>query len=188
MVDRNAGTDALALIMKYTPHPFPYQYGVHWLEVPLTFVPRQIWKNKPINLPSAEFEHTYMGEPNTFSGFSSMQFMGDLYRNFSYLGVVGGMFLFGVFLSFLYLFCSPGRENGTGVFLYAMLFPEMIHALEPDAGYAMINVMRAAVLSIGVAVFLGARFRKPRAVERVTLHRVLAPRPNLFGIPPGETI
>ena len=32
MVDRNAGTDALALIMKYTPHPFPYASGRPWLD------------------------------------------------------------------------------------------------------------------------------------------------------------
>jgi hypothetical protein len=165
MVERNAGADALALIMKYTPHPFPYEYGLHWLEIPLTFVPRQIWKDKPVNIPSAEFEHTYMGESASFIGFSSMQTIGDFYRNFSFVGVVCGMFLVGVLLQFFYLYCSPGRENFTGLFLYATLFPEIIHSLETDAGYAIINVSRVTVLAIGVAVFLGARFRKVQPVR-----------------------
>ena len=165
MVDRNAGTDALALIMRYTPHPFSYVYGRHWLEIPLTFIPRQIWKNKPVNMPSAEFESTYMDEPSNYNGFSSMQLIGDLYRNFSYPGVLCGMFLLGVLLRFFYQFCAPCKENGAGLFLYAALFPEIIHSLESDAGYAVINVFRAALLAVAVAFFLGVRFRKIRRVD-----------------------
>jgi hypothetical protein len=160
MVDRNAGTDALALIMKYTPHPFPYASGRPWLQIPMTFVPRQIWKNKPINIPSAEFEATYMGVPSNYNGFTSMQLIGDLYRNFSWAGALGGMFFLGVLLRLFYLFCSPSRANTAGLFLYAALFPEVIHSLESDAGYAVINVTRAMALAVGVAIFLGARFRR----------------------------
>jgi hypothetical protein len=160
MVDRNAGTDALALIMKYTPHPFPYALGRPWLQIPMTFVPRQIWKNKPINIPSAEFEATYMGLPSNYNGFSSMQLIGDLYRNFSWAGALGGMFFLGALLRLFYLFCSPSRANTAGLFLYAALFPEVIHSLESDAGYAVINVSRIAALAIVVAIFLGARFRR----------------------------
>ena len=160
MVDRNAGTDALALIMKYTPHPFPYASGRPWLQIPMTFVPRQIWKNKPINIPSAEFEATYMGVPSNYNGFTSMQLIGDLYRNFSWAGALGGMFFLGMLLRLFYLFCSPSRENTVGLFLYAALFPDLIHSLESDVGYALINVTRALALAVGVAIFLGARFRR----------------------------
>jgi hypothetical protein len=160
MVDRNAGTDALALIMKYTPHPFPYASGRPWLQIPMTFVPRQVWRNKPINIPSAEFEATYMGVPSNYNGFTSMQLIGDLYRNFSWAGALGGMFFLGVLLRLFYLFCSPSRANTAGLFLYAALFPEVIHSLESDAGYAVINVTRAMALAVGVAIFLGARFRR----------------------------
>jgi hypothetical protein len=159
MVDRNAGTDALALIMKYTPHPFPYASGRPWLQIPMTFVPRQIWKNKPINIPSAEFEATYMGVPSNYNGFTSMQLIGDLYRNFSWAGALGGMFFLGALLRLFYLFCSPSRANTAGLFLYAALFPEVIHSLESDVGYAVINVTRAMALAVGVAIFLGARFQ-----------------------------
>jgi O-antigen polysaccharide polymerase Wzy len=164
MVGRNAGTDALAVIMKYTPHPFPYVYGRHWIEVPLTFIPRQIWKDKPINMPSAEFESTYLGLPSKFNGFSSMHLIGDLYRNFSWAGVLCGMFLVGILLRALYLFCSPCRENPSGLFLYAALFPEIIHSLESDLGYAIGIVTRALILTVVAAMFLGVRFRKVRRV------------------------
>jgi len=165
MVDRDAGVDALALVMKYTPRPFPYVYGLHWLEIPLTFVPRQIWKDKPVNMPSAEFESTYMGLPSSYNGFSSMHLISDLYRNFSLPGVFCGMFVFGVTLRCFYLFCSPSRENSTGLFLYAALFPEIIHSLESDVGYAAINVTRAAALAVFVAFFLGGGYRRLRRMR-----------------------
>jgi len=167
MVDRNAGTDALAIIMKYTPQPFPYAVGKPWLQIPLTFIPRQIWKNKPINIPSAEFESTYLGLSTHFNGFSSIHLIGDLYRNFSFVGVLGGMFLVGVLLRLFYLFCSPSRENRVGVFLYAALFPEIIHSFESDAGYGFINVSRIAALAIVVAIFLGARFQNIRRLRLI---------------------
>jgi len=182
MVERNAGTDALALMIKYTPRPFPYMYGWHWLEIPLTFVPRQIWKNKPVNMPSAEFETTYMGEPGSFNGFSSMHLIGDLYRNFSLAGILFGMFLLGIVIRFFYLFCSPSRENGTGVFLYAALFPEIIHALESDVGYALINVTRATVLAIVVAYFLGVRFQKIGRLRPASRSLVFVGRPGRMTI------
>jgi hypothetical protein len=188
MVERNAGADALALIMKYTPHPFPYVYGWHWLEIPLTFVPRQIWKDKPINMPSAEFESTYMGEPPTFNGFSSMHLISDLYRNFSYPGVLCGMFLFGTVSRYVYLFCSPSRENRTGLFLYAALFPEIVHSLEADLGYAAINVIRAAVLAILAVFFIGGgyhRIRRRKLASRPVL-RVLKPFSSPSMVRPSE--
>jgi hypothetical protein len=177
IVDRDAGVDALALIMKYTPRPFPYVYGQPWLEIPLSFVPRQIWKDKPVSIPSAEFEHTYLGFRNSINGFSSMHLISDLYRNFSFPGVFCGMFLFGVLLRCLYLFCSPSRENGTGLFLYAALFPEIIHALETDLGNAVVSITKAAVLAVLVAVFLGGGYRRLRRM-RVTPRRIAVADPS----------
>src|SRR5258708_16159437 len=122
-------------------------------------------------MPSAEFEHTYMREPSYFNGMSSIHLIGDLYKNFSWPGVLCGMFLFGVFLRFFYLFCSPRVKNATGLFLYAALFPEIIHSLEADVGYAIIIVSRATALAIVVAIFLGARFR--RILQRTPPPRTL---------------
>ena len=186
MVERNAGADSLALIMKYTPHPFPYQYGQPWLEMPLTFIPRQIWKDKPVSQPTADFEFTYMGMPSSFNGFTSLHLIADLYRNFSFAGVLCGMFLFGVFLRFFYQFCAPCRENGTGLFLYAALLPQIIHCLESDAGWAMVSMFRAAALAIVAAVFLGARFRKVQRLKLAPRNLVLTARPRVPTIFAGE--
>ncbi len=173
MVDRDAGVDALALVMKYTPHPFPYKFGSDWLQIPLTFIPRQIWKDKPLSVPAADFETTYMGEPSDFNGFSSIHVISDLYGNFSLPGILLGMFLIGAVLRFVYLFCSPSRENSLGVFLYTALFPELIHSFEGDVPYALIGLLRLALLAAGAAFFLGARYRRSRFSS--------PPRPLLSG-------
>lgn len=183
MVERDAGTDALALFIKYTPHPFPYSYGIHWLQLPLTFIPRQIWKSKPIDMPSAEFESTYMGEHIGYNGFSSMHLIGDMYRNFSWPGAVAGMFILGVFLRFFYLFSSPGPDNHSGLFLYAALFPEILHALESDAGFALIEVTRSALLAICVALFLGQRFAQFGRAQSTPRRTAVVRRNNRVAIP-----
>jgi len=65
----------------------------------------------------------------------------------------------------VYLFCSPSVHNRTGLFLYAALFPEIIHSLESDVGYAVGVVSRVAFLAILAAFFLGGGYRKLRRVK-----------------------
>lgn len=165
MVDRNAGLDSLALVMKYTPRPFGYAYGKDVIKIPITFIPRQLWKNKPVNMPSFVFEQTYMGEPPNFDGFSSVHLISDFYRNFSLIGLLAGMFAFGAILRAFYLFCDPSPGHGAGIFLFAIVFPDVIHSLEQDIGTAIVYAMRLALLAIVVAVFLGVKFQKKRAIR-----------------------
>jgi hypothetical protein len=160
LVERDAGVDALALILKYTPHPFPYYWGAGLIEVPLTFMPRFLWKEKPVDLPSVVFEETYMGEPFGYNGFSSIHLISDMYRNFSIFGLLGGMFVFGLAARWFYLFCGPSRDNPTGIFIYAALFPEILHSLETDIGNTMVVLIRLVLLIAGTLAFMGVRYRR----------------------------
>jgi len=187
MVERDAGVDALALVMKYTPHPFPFYYGTHLVQVPLTFMPRQLWKDKPIDLPSVVFETTYLGESIDYNGFSSIHLISDMYRNFAMFGILGGMFLFGVVAWTFYLFCSPSRQNPAGIFIYAALFPEIIHSLEADLGNTLVNLIRLGLLVAVAAAFLGVRYRSPqrmhaRAVTDPTIRSAAALSPAGAGL------
>jgi hypothetical protein len=157
---RDAGVDALALVMKYTPNPFPYAYGKDLLMLPLTFVPRKIWRDKPVSEVGHEFEHQYMGMPEDYIGFSSMHLISDLYRNFYLFGVAGGMFLVGATLRFFYRFASPASRNAAGVFLYAALFPTLGRFLEGDIGKVLIEVTRSGILVATTGWLLGVRFRR----------------------------
>jgi hypothetical protein len=160
MLVRDAGVDALALIMKYTPDPQPFDYGRDWLKAPLSLIPRQIWKDKPIRSVGHDFEINYMGMPSDYLGFSSMHLISDLYRNFYLFGVVGGMFIFGASLQSIYVFCSPSPGNGTGVFLWAAFLPSIVGYLEGDAGSGLIALLRQSALLFATAAFLGVRYKR----------------------------
>jgi hypothetical protein len=160
MVTRDAGVDALALILKYTPDPFPYQYGRDLVQIPLNFVPRGLWKDKPLSSGTQGFERTYMGMPASFNGFSSPHLISDFYRNFSIYGVVVGMFLAGVGFRWVYLICAPSRDNYAGVFFYAAILPGLSHTFEVDAAATTFEILKSWSTLILIAIFLGVRYRR----------------------------
>jgi hypothetical protein len=159
MMVRDAGVDTLAVVMKYTPYPFAYGYGKNLLGVPLMFVPRLLWNDKPIYAPTAVFETTYLGEPYDYNGFTGIQLIADMYRNFGMYGILGGMFFLGLLLRALYFACRPSREQPVGIFVYAALFPQITHCLESDAGTALATITKLLFLVFVAAAFLGIRYR-----------------------------
>lgn len=171
MMLRDAGVDSLALAMKYTPDPFPFAYGKDLMTLPLTFIPRQIWRDKPSISVGSLFEHQYMGMPDNYIGFSSIHLIADLYRNFYFFGVAGGMFLVGVTLRFFYRFASPISRGAAGVFVYAALLPSLGRFLEGDIATIIGELARSCLLVAATGWLLGVRFR------RVPLERTIAGNP-----------
>jgi hypothetical protein len=161
MMDRQAGVDAVALVVKYTPNPQRFRHGDSFINALLAAsVPRQLWPGKPIYNPSRDFEQNYMGMPRDFQGMSSPHLISDLYQNFGIVGVVAGMYLFGAFLKWFYLSCSPGPHNAVGVFFYGGLFLIFAHLMEAVIGTILVQFPRALLLSLLAALFIGVRFPK----------------------------
>ena len=152
-------------------------------------MPRQFWRDKPVNMPSAEFESTYMGMPRSFNGFQFHALYGGSVQELLFAGSICLECSFSECGRDFFISGSvrPAGENGVGLFLYAALFPEMIHSLEADVGNAVGYVIRASVVAVGVALLLGARFRKFRRVKTVPGPRIVAGRPGRFATPSGET-
>jgi hypothetical protein len=170
MMLRDAGVDALALVMKYTPRPFPFVYGKDLVKLPLSFIPRKFWPDKPVNSAGRDFEYQYMGMPANFIGFSSMHLISDLYRNFYFFGVVGGMFFVGVTLRSFYRFAAPTSRNAAGVFLYAALVPSLGRFLEGDIATVLVEITRSCMLVAATTWLLGVRFRRVASEMAVAGH------------------
>ena len=64
-----------------------------------SFVPRFLWRDKPIIGPTEEISKLYFGVPNHQP---AVTYMGDLYRNYQLPGVFIGMTLFGALVAFIY--------------------------------------------------------------------------------------
>jgi oligosaccharide repeat unit polymerase len=156
LMQRQFGVDALALVMKYTPDRRPFGFGESYLTIPeQTFVPRQVWKDKPIYIPTDDFERDYLGVPP--GGFTSMHVISDLYQNFNIVGVVVGLFGIGIVFQLLYLACAPGTRNGIRILAYAVLMPGLVHALEAEPVVNSVVFIRLAILLFLVVKLLGTR-------------------------------
>jgi hypothetical protein len=177
MMNRQAGVDALALVMKYTPNPQPFGHGDSFARALLSVsVPRALWPAKPIYSPSRDFEQNYMGMPGFFNGASSPQLVADLYQNFGLIGVTAGMLLLGAFFRWLYLFCILGVRSSSGVFLYASLLPSLVHLMEAVVGNMLIQFPRAVLVVICAGAFIGVRYSKVRWGSRRAFASVATPK------------
>jgi oligosaccharide repeat unit polymerase len=157
---RNEGVDSLALVMKYTPNPFPYAYGKDLVTLPLTFIPRRIWPEKPVDMVGHNFEHQYMGMAEFYIGFNAIHIISDLYRNFNLFGVIGGMLAVGTALRFFYRFADPASRNAAGVYLYAALLPSLGRFLEGDMGTVIVMIIRSCALVAAIGLLVGVRLRR----------------------------
>jgi hypothetical protein len=173
LLNRQCGIDAFALVLKLTPDPHPYSFGESFPRALLSVIPKVLWPSKPRYLPSREFERDYMGMPEAYDGHSSPHLAPDLYSNFSYAGVVGGMVLLGALYKCFYLLCTPGPNNPSGVFFYAIFLPATIHYLENNVGYSIRALPEVAAFIGGAALFIGVRYsgnkQEKRCLPNVTI-------------------
>ena len=167
---RDAGVDALALVMKYTPNPNGFEYGRDLVTLPLAFVPRFLWRNKPIGSSiSQDFETLFMGEPPNYLGFSSIHLISDLYREFALFGVVAGMFAIGCGTRLMYRFLAPYSGNGAGVCAYAILLPSIIHLMENGTGSALVQFTKTTGLLVVASLAFGVTFSRLRPRNQLWL-------------------
>jgi hypothetical protein len=116
--------DSVALVHSQTPSVFPFADGSKYtLLVPIILVPRAIWPGKPTVTEGGTFSHTYWQIPQNERTSTQLTQVGDLYRNFGYLGVVLGLFCWGAIISGGLLayrrWWSPRAEF---VYLYALFY------------------------------------------------------------------
>ena len=89
--------DSVALIRDQTPSPFPYAGGENYLLLPaIALIPRAAWPGKPVLQESGKFTHTYGQAPSSVVSATQITQIGDLYRNFGFIGTVLGLFFLGL--------------------------------------------------------------------------------------------
>lgn len=115
------GIDKAAHIVAAVPGHLEYQYGttlVSWLVAP---IPRTLWPQKPVIAMGGTIGQYVYGSKDLSGkgGGIPPGYAVELYCSFGYLGVMGGMFLLGCFLKFLYQSARPFmHKNKNAVLLY----------------------------------------------------------------------
>lgn len=119
------GVDKTSQIIDKVPEKMNYQFGTTlllWIVAP---VPRTLWHDKPetrIGLVIGEKIYEKRDE-NTAQGGVPPGFIGELYINFGYIGIVAGMFVFGVALRLVYNWLKTLRSKSIlGMLIYIQAF------------------------------------------------------------------
>lgn len=99
-LDRFRSIDSVALIRTRTPSPFAFAGGERYWQLPgIVLVPRIVWPDKPVLDEATRFTSTYVGVPSDIRSATQITAVGDLYRNFGFIGVVVGMSIWGAALA-----------------------------------------------------------------------------------------
>lgn len=120
------GIDKATHIVAAVPGHLDYQYGltlVSWLVAP---IPRTMWPQKPVIAMGGTIGQYVYGTKDISGkgGGIPPGFAVELFCNFGYLSVAGGMFLLGCFLKFLYQSCRRLLHTNKNVVLFYV--PPMI--------------------------------------------------------------
>lgn len=109
---------SLLIVTKNSPDLIPFWDGYSYKLLITKIIPRMFWRNKPSDRLGNEFGHRYnVLSKNTETTVRdnstswNMPVLNEFYVNFGKLGVIIGMFLFGLFISFLTKFSSIEKNN-----------------------------------------------------------------------------
>ncbi len=146
--------DSVALIHSRTPSLFPYADGKLYAELPaIILIPRAVWPGKPSLNSALDFSRTYYELPPSVQSENQITQIGDLYRNFGYIGVVLGLFAWGLVLGCVTLARQRWQSpRGQFVYLYAVI-PAVI-AVETDLPELIATVTKALPVVALLAVLL----------------------------------
>jgi len=116
---RNNGLTVIAHIYHQTGKELRYYYGETMLQTVVFPIPRAVWSGKPMNIGQVLGVEIY-GQGVGFVGAGTPPtIIGELWLNFGFLGVLAGMFLFGVVARGGYLYFEPlDSSNPLAIILY----------------------------------------------------------------------
>ncbi len=166
LAERMHGLTSLALVMRYTPERHDYLYGIPFVAIPVhIFVPRLLWPDKPTASKfMLTFRTTYWGNDRADKTSIMITMLGDLWVNLHLVGVIFGMFIFGIALGYLkrHIQLGGGTNSVFPVVVYAVLFVPVITSL----GSSVDGVVAGLTKTMFVYWLAGRFLATPRAKSR----------------------
>jgi oligosaccharide repeat unit polymerase len=152
------GSSEIAVVMNGVPRKLDYQYGKTLITFLYSPIPRIVWEDKPKRI-RVGFLVSPLFKRKTLRSGATPTLIGELYLNFSLLGVFPGMFLYGLFLRLLYRSFRPYlSSNKNMALLYiGMLIPMTHSCLDGDlAGGVLLSAQGLFFMSCGLLVLTAA--------------------------------
>jgi len=151
-----------AHIIDAVPDKVPYAYGATFIRFIYLPIPRSMWPEKPAMGSGPMLGTVVFGTPNEYTGGVPPGFVAELYMNFGLVGVLGGMFLLGVLLRFIYRSFEPVLRSGPGVLIYCLMVITLTHGILNGDAAKMPGALARDLMPIIVGIlFIGRRFPVP---------------------------
>jgi oligosaccharide repeat unit polymerase len=162
--ERFSGIEALVYIVRDTPRVMDYQLGRTYLNVLVSWVPRELWRDKPILGFGQIFTPLYLGHVFEPGGTTyAPTIFGEAYVNFHVFGIILVGICGGIFLRAFYEYLIVRNHNLSGAVIYAIAFPYVLHGLEAHSA-AWLATGWLFLVTRGLASFVAKRTPGSRRV------------------------
>jgi len=156
-VQRFSGIEGLVFIVGHTPQVMNYQFGRTYLNVLVSWVPRQIWPEKPVLGFGQIFTPIYLGHVFRPGGTTyAPTIFGEAYVNFHVAGIILVAILGGIFLRAFYEYLIIRSRNLSGAVVYANSLPYVLVGLEAHS-VAWLTTGWIFLVSVGLSLFVATR-------------------------------
>jgi hypothetical protein len=160
----------------------PFQEGQTLIAIPLAFIPRLIWPDKPDVSTGQLFNHEIF-HSEVADTYISPSHLGELYWNYGWPGLLGGMFIIGSLLGFVAAKCCLAeRMSVTRLLIMLATVQYLCWGFEGVMSVSYISWMRS-IAAIGLLHLLLAKRSAPASVapSASPVAQAVLPRfPNLL--------
>jgi len=156
---RMALVNSVAVVLRDVPRWVPFARGDTIIEPTInSFIPRILWKDKPIILPGQIFGKTFrVTNSLTRRTHIAATIPGELYWNFGFPGIIAGMFALGWILRWVYRRYAEGLSNDpVRLALYITLLVQVGHLHGSLSGD--FTVALRTIVMVEVTILLARHF------------------------------
>ena len=132
ILHRFTGIDNLTLIIRDTPDIMGYQCGKTMAPILVAWVPRRLWKGKPIISFGKVFSVKYHGfrGPVISAPAEAPTIIGEGYVNFHLAGLLFVAFITGALSRLVYYYCIHKNRGDSSIFAYTFLLTTLLRIWE----------------------------------------------------------
>jgi hypothetical protein len=142
------GLGVASVIVRDCPARVPFQGGWSIAQIFITYVPRIVWKDKPL-LTTGQWVTDNFGSGPGISSATGSTWIGELWFNFGWPGIVFGMLLVGVYFRVLHeMLFKPDAVMPAQLMAVIAMF-----AIPPSLGGALIAPVNGVVVTAVPIVF-----------------------------------
>lgn len=174
LLERTSVRGSLQMVVENTGATVPFQHGYTMLPLLYTFIPKLVLADK-ISIPTGQLVNKEFHVSEYADTYISPSILGELYWNFGWYGVFGGMTIIGLLVGYLGgRFDMSRTPTVTGLLVLVLTTKQVIVAFEGTIAPEYVVWMRL-LAAVGILHLLFARV--PVADRRAAEDGVDAPEP-----------